>query len=203
MAELMRGTLFLVVGPSGAGKDTLLDRARAVLEPLGTHVFPSREITRPVEAGGEAHLAVTPERFAQRVAAGHYALSWSAHGLDYGIDRAIEADLSAGRHVICNVSRGVIAEARQRFRPLRIIVVTAPDAVLAQRLAARGREAEQDVAARLARAPYATPTGPDVVTIANDGSIGKAAAAVLAALQDSPGVPWGQAVPALASPAAT
>jgi len=50
----------------------------------------------------------------------------------------------------------VIAEARKRFRPLRIVVVTAPPEVLAARLAERGREDASDIAARRARAAYAT-----------------------------------------------
>src|SRR5487761_2171053 len=80
----------------------------------------------------------------------HFALRWRAHGLDYGIPEDIEDDLARGRIVIANVSRAVIADAAARF-PVRVIAVTAPAAILAARLAGRGRETEADIAARLAR----------------------------------------------------
>ena len=182
MADRGPGTLFLVVGPSGAGKDTLLDAARARLAPLGRHVFPRREITRAAGAGGEDHIAVTERDFKARCAAGAYALQWRAHGLGYGIPAGILDDLAAGRHVVGNVSRGVLDEARARFAPLQIVLVTAPDTILAARIAARARESAGDAAARLARAPYAMPGGDDVTTIVNDGSVDDAVGEMLAAL---------------------
>ncbi|MFA7441248.1 MAG: hypothetical protein WCZ66_09800 [Sphingomonadaceae bacterium] len=134
----MRGTLFLVVGPSGAGKDTLLDAARQTLGAAGTHIFPRREISRPAGAGGELHNEVTRDVFLSRRDAGDYALCWEAHGLCYGISRAIDRALDQGLHVVCNVSRAVVAEARALYQPVRIILVTAPIATLARRIGDRG-----------------------------------------------------------------
>ena len=54
------GRLILVVGPSGAGKDTLIDAAVARRAGLARA---RRVVTRPEEAGGEDFEAVTPERF--------------------------------------------------------------------------------------------------------------------------------------------
>src|SRR5580692_8194818 len=95
--------LVLVVGPSGAGKDTLLDAARRAVADDPRFRFVRRVITRPAEAGGEAHEAVTDAEFATR----DFALAWQAHGLRYGIPADIAADLQSGRVLVANSSRGI------------------------------------------------------------------------------------------------
>jgi len=169
-----------VVGPSGAGKDTLMGLARARLDGDARFVFVQRAITRPAEAGGEDHRAMSAPDFAAAQDNGGFALWWRAHGLSYGIPRAIEDDLAAGRVVVANLSRGVLAEAAGRYR-LRVLVITAPLDVLAARLAARGREDAADIAARLAR-EASLPDGLDVATVMNDATRDEGAARVVAAL---------------------
>jgi len=168
--------LVLVVGPSGAGKDTLLDAARAALAADPRFRFVRRVITRPADAGGEAHQAVTEAAFATHT----FALAWQAHGLRYGIPDDITVDLAAGRVVVANVSRGVIVEAVARF-PVRVIEITAPPEVLATRLAMRGRESVADVTARLART-VARPDGVPIETVMNDATVEAGTARFLAAL---------------------
>ena len=178
----MCDVLVLVVGPSGAGKDSLLDGARLALAGDGRFRFVRRVITRPADAGGEAHEAVTQAAFAARRAAGGFALDWRAHGLDYGVTADIADDLAAGRVVVANVSRGVIDAARAKFQT-RVILVTAPPELLARRLAARGRESTADIAARLAReAP--PPAGDDVETVLNDTTLDVGVARFVAALRE-------------------
>ena len=156
-----RGTLFLVVGPSGAGKDTVIDGAKAALAGDPRFVFPRRVVTRPPDAVGEDHQPMSVKDFTAAEARGDFALSWWAHGLHYGIPRAIDDALARGRHVIVNVSRAVIPQARQYYQPLRIIEVTAPIAVLAERLARRGRESAADIAERLQRSGAIAVEGPE------------------------------------------
>ncbi|MEA2777827.1 MAG: thymidine phosphorylase, partial [Acetobacteraceae bacterium] len=81
--------LILVVGPSGAGKDTVLALARAALLADPRFRFVRRVITRPADAGGEDHEAVSDFEFGQR----SFALRWQAHGLHYGIPMDIADDL--------------------------------------------------------------------------------------------------------------
>jgi ribose 1,5-bisphosphokinase len=165
--------LVLVVGPSGAGKDTLLEAARQTLADDPRFRFVRRVITRPADAGGEAHEPATAEEFAAR----DFALQWQAHGLSYGIPAdAIEEDAV----VVANVSRTVIADAARRF-PTRVIEVTAPSDVLAARLAARARETAADVAARVSRR-VALPDHVHVETVVNDASLAEGVARFLAAL---------------------
>ncbi|MGF1444608.1 MAG: phosphonate metabolism protein/1,5-bisphosphokinase (PRPP-forming) PhnN [Pikeienuella sp.] len=176
-----RGTLFLVVGPSGAGKDTLIAQAAARRPDLWV---PQRVVTRAADAGGEPIMAVGDAAFDALEAAGGFMLAWRAHGLAYGIPVEAAAALARGESVLVNVSRAVVAEARQRFAPVRVLVIDAPVEVLARRLAQRGRETASDIAARLARAGSAPqPAGPDVRVIVNDGPIEAAVEAFLEALQ--------------------
>lgn len=165
--------LVLVAGPSGAGKDTVLAYAKAHLAGYEKVVFPRRVITRP-PGPGEDHVCVTEAEFASA----RFALAWEAHGLRYGIPADIERDLAAQRIVIINVSRAVIAEARARF-PCMVVEITAPPEVLAQRLAARGREDASDIAERLRREGAQIEAD---VTIINDGLPQDAGAMFLAKL---------------------
>lgn len=181
---MRRGVLHLVVGPSGAGKDTLIDAARTARPDI---LFPRRVVTRRVltrngAAIGEDHDELGWTDFEAAEAAGAFALSWRAHELAYGVPRTALAPLAEGRHVIMNVSRSVLAPARASFAPVRILSVTAPLSVLTERLIARGRETPASITARLDRAPVGRPSGADVVDIDNGGALEDAKRAFLAAL---------------------
>ena len=176
-----RGRLVLVVGPSGAGKDTLIGYCRERLSGDPSVVFPRRVVTRE-ESAHEEHDTLDHGDFAGEIARGAYALHWRAHGLGYGVPAAILADLERGRSVVVNVSRAVVAEARHRFRPLTVALVTAPPDVLAARLSARGRESAADVDGRIGRVP-ATVVGDDVVVIDNSGFVEEAGDRLLAVIR--------------------
>ncbi|SLN76096.1 phosphonate metabolism protein/1,5-bisphosphokinase (PRPP-forming) PhnN [Oceanibacterium hippocampi] len=181
------GTMILVVGPSGAGKDTIIDGARARLGENGAFHFVRRDITRPAEAGGERHRPIGDAEFKARVAAGDYCLWWQAHGLGYGIPATVETLLAQGRTTIVNGSRQAIEVARQRFPRRRIILVTAATETLRRRLAARGRENGRNVEERLARAAAFNVAGPDVFRLANDGTVDEATTGFLALVGAAPG----------------
>jgi phosphonate metabolism protein PhnN/1,5-bisphosphokinase (PRPP-forming) len=169
--------IFAVVGPSGAGKDTLIAGALAARPGLR---LVRRVITRPSDAGGEEFEGVTSEEFRARRDRGDFALDWEAHGLCYGIPRV---QLDGPGDVIFNGSRAALPRAAGVFPDLRVILITAPDAVLASRLAARGRETAADIRARLARADFDLPPGIAAQVVVNDRSPAEGIAALLAALQ--------------------
>lgn len=176
------GTLVLVVGPSGAGKDTLLGAARTALAAEPQFRFVRRVITRPPQPGLEDNEVVDAAEFARRRDAGGFALHWAAHGLHYGIPTDVEATLQAGGTAVASVSRAVIADAAARYR-MRLIEITAPPDVLARRLLARGREDAGAVTERLARS-VPLPAGVPVLQVMNDGPVAAGRDALVALLRD-------------------
>jgi phosphonate metabolism protein PhnN/1,5-bisphosphokinase (PRPP-forming) len=177
----MRGRLVLVVGPSGAGKDTLIAAARAALGGDARFVFPRRTITRAAMAEIEDHDTADDAAFARLDAAGAFALTWQAHGLSYGLPAAIAGEIAAGCTVVCNGSRAMVEAARRKFPGTQVVLIDAAPEVRAARLLGRGRESAADVAARLAREGTQVPAG--AVRIDNSGRREEGVAAFIAALR--------------------
>lgn len=176
------GALVLVVGPSGAGKDTLIGAARAACAGDRGIVFARRAVTRDASPS-EDHASLSDAEFDAALARGAFSFSWQAHGHRYGVPAAIEADLVAGRSVVCNVSRTVVATLRERYPRCRVVLVTAPEEVRRARLAGRERASDGDPDRRLGRsAPGPAELRPAVV-IDNIGTVAEAAAALVGFLQ--------------------
>lgn len=164
------GAFVLVVGPSGAGKDTLLGVAQTLLAGRRHIIFPRRTVTRE-PSPFENNEAVTPDEFERAVAANRYALWWRVHDHGYGIARAVDDEIRAGRTIVVNVSRTIIAEARERYQKPAVVLITAPAEVLAGRLAARSRDSDGDLGgSRRQRALMELAGEPDLV-ISNVGAV--------------------------------
>ncbi len=146
--ERRSGAFVFVVGPSGAGKDTLLTGAKKRLADDARFVFVRRTVTRPV-GPWEHHDSLVPEAFEAAVARGDFLLTWAAHGLSYGVPATARTRVAAGDVVVCNGSRAAEPAARMAFPDMTLVLITAPRAVRLARLTARGREG--DVAGRLDR----------------------------------------------------
>lgn len=162
------GRLVLVVGPSGAGKDTLLRLAQTACADDHDIVFPRRIVTRASSAD-EDNIALSPDEFARAREHGDFAVHWDAHGHSYALPLQINDDIRAGRAVVANVSRTVIAALRGTYANVVVVAITAPPDVLAQRLAARARHSDGNIADRLARSVDDASANADV-TILNAGS---------------------------------
>lgn len=176
----MAGIFVAIVGPSGAGKDSVMSYARARISP--DIVFVRRVITRPADAGSEDHDSLPLDAFQSAEASGAFAVSWGAHGLHYGLPVALETDLDAGKVVVANLSRAAIPRLRARYGDVVVVEITARPDVIAARLAGRGRESGEAIAQRMSRKPAALP--PDTITIDNSGSLETAGEQLLHLLLD-------------------
>jgi ribose 1,5-bisphosphokinase len=180
------GRLVLVVGPSGAGKDTIIAGVGAACADDPAVVFPRRVITRQSSAS-EDHDTVSEDAFGHAVAAGGFALWWAAHGHRYGIPSSIDEDLRSGRTVVCNVSRTILGVARQRYAFVTIVLVTAPQEVLEARLSARARASDASLTDRIARSARLEVDADIDVEIQNVGRVEIAVRRLLNIVRD-PGI---------------
>ena len=165
-ARIGPGRLVLVVGPSGAGKDTLLNLTRAACAGDAGIVFPRRVVTREASLA-EDNAQVSPDAFRAALARGEFAMHWEAHGHCYALPRAIDDDIRAGRTVVVNASRTVIEATRRLYADIVVVLITAPPDVLERRLAMRARGSDGSIEERLRRA--VDEAAPDA-TIVNVGA---------------------------------
>jgi ribose 1,5-bisphosphokinase len=164
----MAGGFVFVVGPSGAGKDTLIRLACTELRNDSRFSFPRRLVTRAASAW-EDNDTIDEESFARGHAVGAFTLSWRAHGLGYALPGSCRDAAEAGQVVVCNLSRALVEVAREKLPNVSVVEVTAPVAVLVARLALRGRSEDGDIGARIARSRALGEVAADF-TIVNEGA---------------------------------
>ena len=150
-SPMRAGALIAVVGPSGAGKDSLINAARELYRGDPRIGFVTRVITRPADGQTEDHAPATEAGFDRLDRDGRFAVSWYAHGLRYGIPAETRDEIAAGRVLIANGSRAALPALAEAYPSLAIIEITARPDVIAERLAGRGRESVEAIALRLAR----------------------------------------------------
>jgi ribose 1,5-bisphosphokinase len=170
-----QGLFVAIVGPSGAGKDALIRGLGARLGEADGVFYVRRVVTRRADSF-EDHETLEESEFLLAREGGRFALSWTAHGLFYGVPRDVDARIGSGWAVVCNVSRAVVADVRRRYARSLVVLVTARPETLAARLAARGREGREGRRERLDRAfAREAEFAPDA-TIDNDGALDEAVA---------------------------
>jgi len=177
------GRLFYVVGPSGVGKDSLLQWLQQHLSENTRTVFARRAITREPHLS-EWHEPIDADTFWEQVCYGEFSMFWQANGACYGVRREIEADMRAGRDVIVNGSRAYAPCVQQAFPEARIVWITADPETISKRLVARQRESGAALIERVSRATqYLPPVDENVIAIDNSGALEVAGAKLLALLQ--------------------
>ncbi|PVB61169.1 phosphonate metabolism protein/1,5-bisphosphokinase (PRPP-forming) PhnN [Labrenzia sp. 011] len=175
--------MVLVVGPSGAGKDTLMEALQDRLRGRSDVQFARRAITRQADADAEDHDTLDRAGFERLVSTGEVALAWEAHGLGYVIPKTCDAVIRAGGTVIANGSRRVLRLAERKYENALVLLITAPVDILAERLAARGRETREEIRRRLERADLEPENVTNLIRIENTGTVDDAVTKMMAVLE--------------------
>jgi guanylate kinase len=155
------GTLFIVSGPSGAGKTTLINRARGQLEPIGINLhFSVSHTTRAPRAGeaeGKAYYFVNSKTFQEMIERGEF-IEWAfVHEQRYGTSKKeVLTRLSKGEDVILDIdyqgARQIDSDPDLKPRSLNIFIFPPTLDILEQRLRDRGLNSEKEIQTRLRKA---------------------------------------------------
>jgi ribose 1,5-bisphosphokinase len=164
----MKGSWVFVCGPSGSGKDSVIDFARQAIGTRSGLVFSRRMVTRGMQAGSD-HDPVTPAAFSELAESGELCWHWYAHGFGYGIARHYADIVEAGGTVVVNGSRAHVNGIAVSSQ-IRVVQISTSPELLATRLAHRGRDAANAIADRLARNSRFSDLQSDLV-IVNDGPL--------------------------------
>lgn len=152
--ESITPTLFVISGPSGAGKGTLVARVRAQLPNLGLTVSATTREPRAGEVDGKSYYFLSSEEF-ECLVREHAFVEWAhVHGHCYGtLVREVEHNLAAGSSLILEIDVQGALQVRERFPEAVLIFVKPPSLdALRERLVRRGTESEQSIALRLKNA---------------------------------------------------
>ena len=146
------GLLFVVSGPSGAGKDTIVDALRTRMPRLRYSVSATTREPRPGEREGEAYFFLDRILFKAKKAQGAFLETKEYNGNQYGTPRAfVESTLSDGYDVIMKPEVHGALAVKGSF-PEAVLIFLLPDKFshLRLRLAARRTESSDEIATRLA-----------------------------------------------------
>ncbi|MDF1732580.1 MAG: phosphonate metabolism protein/1,5-bisphosphokinase (PRPP-forming) PhnN [Minwuia sp.] len=179
------GALLVIVGPSGAGKDTLIDGLRLRFADDARVRFVQRTVTRMADPNAEAHASMTVADFEAAQQAGAFSVTWDANGLKYGLPADVADHLASGGLAVANGSRQALPAIRAAFARVIVVAVTVAEAELARRLAARGRETAEEIRARLQRARDLKVSGDDVLYLDNSGPPEVATARLCRVVEDA------------------
>ena len=146
--------LFVISGPSGAGKGTVVERIRASRPNLGLTVSATTREPREGEVDGVSYYFLSEEEFSRRVDADQFVEWASVHGHRYGtLVSEVSSKLAAGSSLILEIDVQGAFQVKERFPEAVLIFIMPPSLdVLRERLEMRGTETAETLSVRLANA---------------------------------------------------
>lgn len=174
MEHRPKGTVFVIVGPSGSGKDTVLNWLRAALKERSEIQFVRRIVTRPADRDHEVHDTMDLQSFLSAKEAGAFAVSWQAHDLHYAIPVSVKHHLDQGGTAILNGARRALGHLEAAFPELQIIHLDVEPAKLEGRLANRGRNSDTNLSTRMAQQKLDFQAKTPIIHVANNGPVEEA-----------------------------
>ena len=153
-ASRMRGTLFIVAAPSGAGKSSIVNACLARDPNIRLSISFTSRPPRPGERPHEHYHFVSAEEFERMVAAGDFFEHARVHGDWKGTARqSVEPLLAAGQDVLLEIDWQGAAQVRARVPDAVGVFILPPStAALEQRMRTRGQDSDEVIARRLAAA---------------------------------------------------
>lgn len=170
--QLELSILFLVIGNSGAGKDSLIKAVRGNFpEGFGPLMIPRRVVTRDATYDAEVYESVDVDTFQTMKDEGEFILDWESFENYYGIRKEVLDWLEEGHPVMINISRSVVEHAKGIFPRVKVIFVHVPLEVTADRIIDRGRETFEEVLDRLVRAQDSQEYQSADLAVENEGDL--------------------------------
>ncbi len=147
--------LFVISGPSGAGKGTLVSRIRSLRPDLALTISATTRKPRVGEVDGKDYFFLTSELFDELVKQNGFVEWAQVHNNKYGtLKSEVEKKLSAGHSLILEIDPQGAFQVKQNIHDAVLIFITPPsEEVLRQRLIGRGTESEEELQVRLANMP--------------------------------------------------
>ncbi len=150
----MRGTLYIVAAPSGAGKSSIVNATLARDPQIALSISFTSRAPRPGERHAEHYHFVSAEAFQEMIAAGDFFEYARVHGDWKGTARqSVEPQLAAGRDVLLEIDWQGARQVREKVPDAVAVFILPPSrAALEERMRKRGQDSEEVIARRLAAA---------------------------------------------------
>lgn len=148
--------LFVISGPSGAGKGTLLAELRKQRPDLGLTVSATTRSPRPGEVDGISYYFLSDEEFRRRIAAGEFVEWAEVHGHLYGtLVSEVKRLLAKGHSLVLEIDVQGALNVRKVYPDAVLIFIEPPSLqALEERLRGRGTEDEASIELRLKNARH-------------------------------------------------
>ena len=172
------GKVFVITGPSGVGKGTLIELLLERVPQLELSVSATTREPRPGEEDGRDYHFLTPDEFDQRVEAGDFLEHATYSGNRYGtLRQEVERRLSEGRSVVLEIEVQGARQVRVAMPEAVLIFIAPPDpAALRQRLEGRGTDSQEAIERRLRTAEIELEAQAEFAHVIVNDDVQKAAA---------------------------